>query len=193
MYDNLLTVSDAPRRTVPTRQQRSVASIADRLRDAFVDTLDGWVASVPDGNGDGSRESRTDREVHTRNGASAATATRERRLPNVPDPYRDTALDVLAHSWSRYVFYYVRDRAHRSVSVSALTDDLLDWVPESEDVTRSDVAKALWEHHIPALAAQGLLEVDREAGTVRYVERCGIEEALDAQAQWDPNELLSGD
>lgn len=184
-------MSESPRRTVPTRKQRSVASLADRLRGALADTLSAWRTGTPQQNGDGTPESRTDGDVRARSETRAAPAEQERHLPHVPDPYRDTALDVLAHSWSRYVFYYARDRAHRSVSVAQLTDDLLEWVPDDEEVSRSDVAEALWEHHVPALAAQGLLTVDREDGTVRYVARCGIEEALAAQAEWDPNELLS--
>lgn len=155
--------------------------------------LNGWVVGASSENGEGDRATRTDDELRSGTSSASRTTGTDRRLPDVPEQYRDTALDVLANPWSRFVFYYVRDRAHRSVSVTTLTDDLLAWMPDDDrsDVSRSEVAEALWEHHLPALAAQGLLTVDRETGTVRYVGRGGIDEALAAQSEWDPNELLS--
>jgi hypothetical protein len=186
-------VSDVPPHSVPNPLRRKDASLAHRLRNALVEALDGRAVSLRRENGDDSRDPRTDGQTRSVDGAVSDCTGGNRPLPNVPDRYHDTALDVLAHPWSRFVFYYVRDRSHRSVSVAALADDLLDWIPDDDprDISRSNVAEALWEHHIPALAVQGLLTVDRDAGAVRYVGRRSIDEALDAQTQWDPNELLS--
>jgi hypothetical protein len=106
----------------------------------------------------------------------------------------DTAARVLADPQTRFAFYFVRDRAHRPVRFQELGQamhDRRESLGIDADATRGDVGDALRTHHLPALSRQGLVRVDDDENTVRYLGRDGIDDVLEDHAGFDPNVLWS--
>lgn len=85
-----------------------------------------------------------------------------------PGPAADVLFDALANRTRRRVAWYLLDESH--ASLDELADVLAGWELAEADVvdaTRRDrIACGLDHVHLPKLAEAGVVEYDRDAGTV---------------------------
>lgn len=87
---------------------------------------------------------------------------------------QDTVFDILSNSRRRYVLYYLRQQSE-PVQVTTLAENVAAWENETdieslEEQERKRVYVSLYQTHIPKLADTGLVEYDKDAGTVALAD-----------------------
>jgi DNA-binding transcriptional ArsR family regulator len=94
----------------------------------------------------------------------------------------DEVLRAISDRERRFTLYYLRER--ESTTVERLADVVGTWLAVEDGTAPADVEerdrllRALRGTHLPELSAVGLLEYDREAGTVTLVPPCGVVDPL---------------
>ena len=94
----------------------------------------------------------------------------------------DEVLRAISDRERRFTLYYLRER--ESTTVERLADVVGTWLAVEDGTAPADVEerdrllRALRGTHLPDLSAVGLLEYDREAGTVTLVPPCGVVDPL---------------
>lgn len=83
---------------------------------------------------------------------------------------KDTIFDILSNSRRRYVLYYL-DQEPESIQLTDLAEHVAAWengtdVDSLGKKESKRVYVSLYQTHIPKLAEAGLIEYDKEAGTV---------------------------
>lgn len=100
-----------------------------------------------------------------------------------PDLSVDTVLDVLANQHSRFVLAILRESSNGTVDVSVLATLLSD---RSDAIgSRGEAALELRHAVLPSLADAGLVDHDRQDGTVHYVGHPRVEAVLELVSSWD--------
>ena len=91
---------------------------------------------------------------------------------------RDTVFDMLSNPRRRYVLYYLR---HESgpVQLTSLAERVATTENETDveslaDRDRKRVYVSLYQTHVPKLSDAGLVEYDKEAGTVTLADDAGL-------------------
>jgi hypothetical protein len=88
---------------------------------------------------------------------------------------QDTVFDILSNSRRRCVLYYLRQESE-PIQLTELAEHVAAWENETDIESmgkqeRKRVYVSLYQTHIPKLADTGLVEYDKEAGTVALTER----------------------
>ena len=88
---------------------------------------------------------------------------------------QDTVFDILSNSRRRYVLYYLRQESG-PIQLTDLAEHVAAWENETDiesmgEQERKRVYVSLYQTHIPKLADTGLVEYDKEAGTVALTEK----------------------
>jgi len=88
---------------------------------------------------------------------------------------QDTAFEILSNSRRRYVLYYLRQQ-QEPVQLTALAEHVAAWengtdIESLGNQERKRVYVSLYQTHVPKLADVGLVDYDKEAGTVALAEK----------------------
>lgn len=88
---------------------------------------------------------------------------------------QDTVFEILSNSRRRYVLYYLRQETE-PIQLTTLAEHVAAWENETDveslgDQERKRVYVSLYQTHIPKLAEIGLVEYDKEAGTVALADK----------------------
>lgn len=83
---------------------------------------------------------------------------------------QDAVFDILSNPRRRYVLYYLRQESE-PIELTTLAEHVAAWENETdveslEDQERKRVYVSLYQTHVPKLADAGLVDYDKEAGTV---------------------------
>lgn len=83
---------------------------------------------------------------------------------------KDAIFEILSNSRRRYVLYYL-DQEPESIELTALAEHVAAWENETDvdSLGKKETKRvyvSLYQTHIPKLAEAGLIEYDKEAGTV---------------------------
>jgi DNA-binding transcriptional ArsR family regulator len=94
----------------------------------------------------------------------------------------DEVLGAIADRERRFTLYYLRER--ESMPVERLAEVVATWLAVEDGTApakveeRDDLLRALRRTHLPTLDAVGLVEYDRETGTVTLVPPCEVVDPL---------------
>lgn len=102
----------------------------------------------------------------------------------VADPSEREHLDrvfrLLGDRRRCYLYVYLQFHPSNEVSVDHLVDQLMDWEQAlgATHVSRDDIVIALTHNHLPKLADAGVIDYDRETGSIVWQKRLSKLEGL---------------
>lgn len=87
---------------------------------------------------------------------------------------QDTVFSILSNSRRRYVLYYLKQRSE-PIQLTKLAEHVAAWENETdvdslEPEERKRMYVSLYQTHIPKLAETGMVNYDKDAGTVEIAE-----------------------
>jgi DNA-binding transcriptional ArsR family regulator len=104
----------------------------------------------------------------------------------------DVFYQSLADRHRRIVLSYLLSGGERSVTLGELADRVVQSDPDSASSDRKSVEVSLHHQHLPLLAEQGLIDYERDRGTVKRTARTeqitpfvAVVESLDRKPDFD--------
>jgi hypothetical protein len=102
---------------------------------------------------------------------------------------QDTVFDILSNPRRRYVLYYLR-MEEGPVQLTSLAEHVAAWendtdVESLDDQQRKRVYVSLYQTHVPKLADSGIVEYDKDQGSVALAEDAGAIDTYLSQPEDD--------